>query len=544
MSAVLQGLIAVLCWNMLLSNTMATPVSIALPSPAELEASQAVIGEVVIVIKDVFDTSMPGENKSIFRAANRWHIETRESVVRKQLLFRTGEPYSRDLLDESERILRSNVYLFDASIAETGYRDGVVDITVTTRDVWTFTPEFSLSRSGGKTTTNLGIEEVNLLGTGSALKLNYEDGVDRESTRFAFANGHLGRHWLKLAVSVADNSDGDEYEFQLERPFFGLDTRRAGGIFWLDQGRVEPVYDRGDPVAAFRQQRTYTSAWFGISSGRQGQWVQRWSLGLTSDKNSFSNPDSSLLAALVPPDRKFVYPFIRYQLLQDKFSKTRNLDSIEKTEDVFLGSQVSAQVGWAHQSLGSLQDALVFGFNVRRGFGSPDSSLWLLDADLSGRWEQSEASNTVLRAGLRYFRRQSPKLSFTASVAALTSVRPDLDKPIEVGGDNGLRGYPLRYQRGESLALFHLEQRYYTDWYPFRVLRVGGAVFADIGRTWGDNPAGPRAAGWLADVGLGLRLVPTRGSPDKVYHIDLAFPLTGDDSIDSVQLIVEGKRGF
>ena len=89
-----------------------------------------------------------------------------------------------------------------------------------------------------------------------------------------------------------------------------------------------------------------------------------------------------------------------------------------------------------------------------------------------------------------------------------------------------------------------IEQRYFTDWYPFRLARIGGAIFADVGRVWGRNPLGDEPRGWLTDVGIGLRIAPTRGSSGKMLHIDLAFPLNGDASIDNVQILLEAKRGF
>ena len=120
----------------------------------------------------------------------------------------------------------------------------------------------------------------------------------------------------------------------------------------------------------------------------------------------------------------------------------------------------------------------------------------------------------------------------------------DLDNVLQLGGDTGLRGFPLRYQSGESKLLLSAEQRYFIDWYPLKLARVGGAVFADIGRTWGNNSLGRPAAGWLKDVGFGLRLVPTRSSGRDVIHVDIAFPLDGDASIDDVQFLVESKRSF
>ena len=73
---------------------------------------------------------------------------------------------------------------------------------------------------------------------------------------------------------------------------------------------------------------------------------------------------------------------------------------------------------------------------------------------------------------------------------------------------------------------------------------AGGAVFADVGRTWGRNPIGEPELGWLRNVGFGLRLAPTRASANKMIHIDIAFPLDGDPSIDSVQILLESKRSF
>lgn len=120
----------------------------------------------------------------------------------------------------------------------------------------------------------------------------------------------------------------------------------------------------------------------------------------------------------------------------------------------------------------------------------------------------------------------------------------DVDNPVMLGGDNGLRGYPLRYQSGDKSLLFTIEQRFFTDWYPFRLFHVGAAVFFDAGRTWGDNPAGSANLGWLKDVGIGLRIGSSRSGLGRVTHIDLAFPMDGDSSIRSVQFLIETKKSF
>ena len=38
---------------------------------------------------------------------------------------------------------------------------------------------------------------------------------------------------------------------------------------------------------------------------------------------------------------------------------------------------------------------------------------------------------------------------------------PDMGEQLLLGGDNGLRGYPLRYQSGNKSLLFNVERRAY-----------------------------------------------------------------------------------
>lgn len=163
---------------------------------------------------------------------------------------------------------------------------------------------------------------------------------------------------------------------------------------------------------------------------------------------------------------------------------------------------------------------------------------------LTGRYEQGTARNVLLSLGSRFDLRQSDRRLLHARVAANVGDKLDVDNPLYLGGDNGLRGYPLRYQSGDKSILFTLEQRIFTEWYPFRLFRVGGAVFFDAGRTWDSAPGGEQNLGWLRDVGFGLRIGNSRSSVGRVLHIDLAFPLDGPSDISNVQLQLEAKRSF
>jgi hemolysin activation/secretion protein len=136
------------------------------------------------------------------------------------------------------------------------------------------------------------------------------------------------------------------------------------------------------------------------------------------------------------------------------------------------------------------------------------------------------------------------KQMLMASFDAVVTDQLDLDQQILLGGDSGLRGFPLRYQSGTSRALFRLEDRFFTDWYPFKLVRVGYAAFIDAGRTWGEDPRTTSGMGMLYDAGFGLRLTSPRSSSGTVIHIDLATPLNGPESVGGVQLSIKTKSSF
>ncbi|MDH3332853.1 MAG: hypothetical protein OES59_03535 [Gammaproteobacteria bacterium] len=514
-----------------------------LPDLAELEARNAVIGTIVLTRENVFDLSDPEENNWAFRLANRLHIVTRDGTIRKQLLLKSGDTVSKQLAEESVRNLRRNKYLQDAQVRPVSVENGVVDLEISTRDVWSLSPELSISHSANETRSRFGIEDSNLLGRGQMLRLVHDKDVDRTENTIEFADNHLGRSWVSTFLRYSDNSDGDSALISVTRPFYALDARWAAGGSILGDDRRSTIYAFGEEAAEYRHARDYMSAFGGWSKGVRNGWVRRFTAGLVYDDNVFSPVPDPTLPAVIPEDRKLAYPFIGLEIVEDGYVTARNRDQMNQTEDFQMGLRVAASVGWSDRSFGADRDALMFSASSSRGYGSLESTALLLSALVSGRLESGNATNTLLTVNARYYRKQSEKRLFFFRLSGTAGQDLDLDNLVVIGGKTGLIGYPLRYQVGESRLVANVEQRYFTDWYPFRIARVGAAIFANAGRVWGENPLGPDNRGWLVDVGFGMRFSLTRLT-DKVVHLDLAFPLNGDDSLDDVQIVLEARKSF
>jgi outer membrane protein assembly factor BamA len=512
--------------------------------PQRLEDEQVVIGNIILEKADVFDLSDPKENNALYRLANRLHIVTRDSVIEQQLLFAPGETISKRKIEESERILRRNTYFYDASITPINRQDGTVDLQVNTRDVWTLKPGFSFSRSGGENRTLIKLEELNLFGWGQQVLVARSDDEDRESNLFTFRDRNIGRSWTQLRFQYSDNSDGHWNSLSVIRPFYQLDARWTAGATGTDFDIERRLYQLGEKAAEFRHERERYTAFGGWSAGLQDGWVRRYTIGVAYDENRFSDVPDATLPPAIPNDRELVYPYFSFELVEDRFETAENRNQIKRTEDFLTGKRFAATLGWSDENFGSDRDAALYWVSASRSFGDLAKSAVLLRADASGRIEDGDAMNALLNVSARYYKQQSDQRTFFTTLSGTYGNNLDLDNPVDLGGDTGLRGYPLRYQTGDSKMLFTIEQRYFWNWYPFRLIRVGGAIFADVGRTWGENPLGGKSLGWLSDVGFGLRLQPTRTGTRSIIHVDLAFPLNGDDSIDSVQFVIESKKSF
>jgi len=517
----------------------------AIPSPAEMEKSGAVIGKISIRVNDIFDLEDPKENGKLYRLANKLHRTTRDEVIENQLLFKTGDRFSQHAMDESERLLRRNRYLYNAEIRPVRYENGRVDLVVATRDVWTLNAGVGLGRSGGANTTRFLLQDTNFLGTGKSLSFQRESDVDRTTSLFQYDDrALLGTHGT-MSLAYSNNSDGSERFLSLAQPFYSLDSRWAAGLAASSEERVDSLYQLGHVADRFRHQLDFFQIHGGLSRGLVNGWARRWTAGLTYQRDRFSLAAAGEPAPkILPSDRTLAYPWIAFDLVQDRYAEAQNLDQIQRTEDLHLGSQLHLRLGLASTAYGADRNAAVFEGSVNTGFKPAADQTFLFGSGLWGRWGRGGAENLLLSTSARYYWRDFGDHLFFVTLEGAIAHDLDPESQLLLGGDTGLRGYPLRYQEGDARALLTVEQRFFTKYYPFRLVHVGGAVFFDAGRTWPGADSRAPNFGLLKDAGIGLRLSSSRTGLGNVVHFDLAFPLDSDSSIQRVQWLVRTKASF
>jgi len=517
-----------------------------LPSGAQLEKEHAHIGKIEIHIVQVFDLSDPHNDNWLFRTADILHVPTRPAAVRAQLLFHTGDLYSRRLLDESARNIRMNSnFLREPVVRPIAYHDGVVDIEVITHDVWTLQPGVNFSRAGGANAFGFQVSDSNFLGTGKYVQIGHAQDVDRSSTYIQWNDPNIaGGHWTD-AFNYQTNSDGTVWGVGVAYPFYSLETEHDIGIDAGNDHSVVQRYRLGRPYDYYDNAWRTGDFYLGDSLQITNNWTDRLLLGWRVDESSFGQAPGRARRAPLPQERNLSYPFVRMQWTQNNYVTLRNLAMIARTEDVHLGLDASVGVGYASPVYGADRNSLIIDSELADAWEIGDRQDLFLNGRLATRYENGSLHDAIVTASGNYYLRTSDHTRFFVNLAGNVGHNLDGDHYFDLGGDNGLRGYPLRFQNGNQSALLSVEERLYTNYFLLRLVHVGAAAFFDMGRTWGSPLVSTPDVGLLKDMGVGLRLGNARSSFGSVIHIDAAVPLDryGYD-ISHVQFLVTTQQSY
>ncbi len=509
---------------------------------------QSLITDIIVTNLPVFDETNPDENNIIYRFANRFHILTRPDKISSQLLFKVDDLYDEQKTDESARILRSQKYLYDADIRPVSLCNNNVTMEVITRDVWSFTPEASFSRSGGENEFRLGVREINLFGTGVELAARHKKDIDRDSTEFVYKDKNIKNTRVSGKLVYSDNDDGSEFFGGLELPFYSLDSLRSWQVSLGKDDRIDTQYFRGDDITEVQRESEDYLVRYGWSDGLVNGKTKRWSVGYRFQKEAFTATVELPPPANFPTDKKLSYPFLDFSQIEAVYTTDTNKNQIHRTEDIHLGHELWTRVGYAAEAFGSDTDRLLLQGEFSDTLAY-DRKKWL-QHELS--WyglynlEEGQSEDVTIDYQIRYLREQTKHRAFFASLQATYTHNLNANTQLFYGGDTGARAFDNRFQVGDRRMALTLEERMYTDIHLFNLIRVGWAMFIDIGRAW--NPDGDDGIedDYLASAGLGLRLASSKSDKGSLLHIDLAFPLTNKDDpdVDSAEVSVKMKTRF
>ena len=230
----------------------------------------------------------------LYRGANALHVVTRESTIRRFLLFDEGDAYDSNLLAESERNLRALGLFRSVSVVAGESHDGVVDVDVVTQDAWTVEVGLSAGSGGGASHGGVALGEKNFLGTASELRFSFAADQERTYRSIELLTPNFLLPYTTAHVLYGNNSDGYARLFELDRSFYSTAAPWAGGLSVSDLRRDEFHYAEGGAVeSTYRAKRLRLLASYGIALAIREENASRLTLGIDFREDRFDPSDAA-----------------------------------------------------------------------------------------------------------------------------------------------------------------------------------------------------------------------------------------------------------
>lgn len=550
------------------------------------EDFRARIRSVRIDRKDAFDGSVAHSNleRKLFALGNRLHIESRESTIRRRLLFSEGGEITKHVLAETERALRTEEFLADAIVAAKDAGNGSCDLLVTTFDQFTTIPvtggkvlglkaqDVFLGRwdrvSDAEWFWWVGAFETNILGTGTKVGASLRYEPERDTRELVFANNNMFAQKLQVTASAALLSDGDSLALKVAKPLLSRTDRYAYGLSAtatrvserlyfdanqlgslppivaekdLGQARLLRVYDL---VTTNEFNASYTRS-FGSSLkfniGPTFQFRERYGNGKLGEADSALAPFVPIpSSANEPEERKDVLPGIAVSLYRNAFATARNFRNLKWGESVETGWRLTTKAAMNQEWLGAsgsdfrlVQEAAFSRFWSEARYINA-TAVWQSFLSPAGRFSNGQ---TDLLAET-YWREHSLTATFLSAAWSGLFASPR-SRQLTLGELNGLVGYPSYYYSGQSSLVAAVEQRMFPD-FELLTFVPAFAAFLAAGNTFPDY-SGFDPGDLHYSLGLGVRLGRSKSTQKIVQHINVSFPL-GDRYLDGPVISVLAKK--
>ena len=497
----------------------------------------------------IFDESEKGIT-FLHRWANAIHIDTKIITLENEAAFFL-EKCSKTFADmaELERHLRSQKYLRDAKVSSD---QNVENISVTTWDNWSLMPTVSFGRKGGENTYSFGIKERNLVGLGIDAEFESYQNAQRSGYKLVSTIPLFQKQNTNIKLRFADNDDGQQHALFLQKNFAAFHIKKAYLLGFNEETRDDTVFQNGYDQSLFSHDISYKEANYAWLSFNTDERLLRYRVGITQNKHIFSPvSDTVLLEQETPPlttqrpeDRDFIYPWAAFEYIEKDFRKLTNVHLISQIEDFNHGWQMESRLGLGNGNIDNAAWAL-WQVQVKKGFNIKENSLLLLDLSMVGDIYQKRDNRILMKFNAEYFHQLDKSWGLYLNNTSIISENQYLDRPVTIGGNTGLRGFPLQYQHGKSSVKFTSEIRYYPQINLFKLFDLAGVAFVDTGRAFGGAIVDNIETDWLASTGLGIRLYsPHSGGNHQIIHIDFAFPQSNNPDINSFEIRVQAKKSF
>ncbi|WP_462146898.1 BamA/TamA family outer membrane protein [Pseudoalteromonas gelatinilytica] len=488
----------------------------------------------------IFDPNDP-ETTALHRFINWLHIDTKNKVVSEQITFKEGDQVSERQLQEAERILRSKKYLRDAKVSYT--KDCLEDeprvVQIDTWDTWSLLPTINFGRSSGNNKYSLGFKEENFLGYGIRASLKYKSDHERSGYHSVLQMPVPWQPHATLTLQADDYDDGQVFLVDYHQPFYQRSSDALMRYFAKSQKQKSYIYQNGMTRSEFFTDELIAQFAYGGILSQDSQQTFHWLAGIDYEDVSYRPFETEpLLAGL--NDYTIAAPWVGLHWLEDNYAVLHDIDLINHNEDVNLGWELNSKFAIDTVNFGQ---GFLFDTNLTKAWFN-NNALYRFAAGMKGNVGTELDDRLALYSKAQMNYRWSDSFAFYAHLNGHWQNHEFADKPLAVGGEEGMRGFPESYQHGTSSVQATAELRMYPNINLYQFVDVGFVGFVDVGQAFGSTETANISDSMLTSAGLGIRLYSSRSSNDNVIHIDFSTPLGSYQDVDSWQIGMSVETTF
>ena len=474
--------------------------------------------------------------KRAARFAAKQHVTTRESVIRRYLALQQGDACTEVRRAESERILRAQPFIADATVLAYPDSAGGVVLSVTTVDEVSLIVGLGLTaKSPHVHAARLG--EDNLVG--SAIHAEglwkssefFRDTYAGEFTDYQF----LGRPY-QLTVEGGRRELGDNWTTELSHPFL-TDLQR---LSWRTTAGYESEYFEfrrpNAEASSLRIARSYSDIGGVI---RIGPPLGRLALlgGSVSfeDENPGTRPVLITNVVAADTSRALFDRYSKHQIARlnalwgvrnVRFVRVSGFDALEGTQDLRTGVQVATLIGKGVRLLRGNEHDWFGSTDVYLGMATPISYTALAITGEGRRAEDGQFDGVLAHGRAAAYLKPFNRHTIVSDLTWSGGWRQRIPFQLTFADrDGGLRGFKSSDVGGARRLIGRAEDRYLVGHYR-NFAAVGLAGFVEGGKLWaGDSPFGVNTKVY-ASTGISI-LAASPPQSRRTLRADFAFPVRG-----------------
>lgn len=439
-----------------------------------------IIRQIKIVKTDVFGQRINDtiylKTSAVNNLLNSSHVNTRDIVIRNNLLFKSGDKFNPSVIMDNERILRTLPFIDDARIVTIPHSETEVDILIITKDVYSLgaTLDFNRLNSG-----IIRLYDLNFLGIGHRIQANILFDYNEEANwgyGGSYSSENLFGTFIKTKLSYLNAFETETFYFSAKHNFITPEIKYSYG-FVQRLSYTQAEFDTA--VSPYPLRYYYQDYWLGrsfqISKNRNRIiFSGRYTSNRIYERPEIQNREYHQL-------QSYSLYLASLAFSKENYYRMNLIYNYGRTEDIPHGTLINLTAGYENNEF---FNSFYSSLEVSYGNILPHKGYLYFKLGFGGFYNEHVFDRGIFQVQSHYFSRLMKLKRFQIrqfiNLDYTNGIRRFADEFIGIGGPDGIRGLRSDSLTGTQRLVLNLETVAFSPYYLYG-FRFTFYTFLDLG---------------------------------------------------------------